>query len=218
MASKGKFTFSIAGLIGLVIFSAIAIAALRQATEVWDAGLFTLTLTALTLSILMAIHRAGLRRAFWTGFAICGSAYLLVSLVPTINSRLLTSKFLAYVDSKMADRPDLYTVVLAAPSGGNASTVTKLPIDIPTVGGSMISTGSTTLTFSSNTSQAMAFSLSGSSERFVSIGHSILALLVAWVGGRFSMRLLLARALEAPVEPERATPLPSDLLSGGTAS
>ena len=53
------------------------------------------------ISVLLAIHRTEKRRAFWLGFALFGAAYLGLSLVPSIESRLITTKALAYIDSKV---------------------------------------------------------------------------------------------------------------------
>ena len=53
------------------------------------------------------------RRAFWIGFALFGWSYLGLSLVPSIESRLMTTKALAYLDSKVPGRSlRLFTVRL----------------------------------------------------------------------------------------------------------
>ena len=58
-------------------------------------------LGVLLVSILLAVHRTEKRRAFWLGFALFGAAYLGLSLVPPIESRLITTKALAFIDSKV---------------------------------------------------------------------------------------------------------------------
>jgi len=84
--------FSIASLLLVVLFVAVGFAALRESNETWNSGDFTLTLAALLISILLAIHRTESRRAFWIGFALFGWIYLGLSLVPSIEYRLLTTK------------------------------------------------------------------------------------------------------------------------------
>src|SRR5262249_26275170 len=79
----------------------VSLAALRESNEIWDSGVFTLTLVILLTSVLLAIHRTEQRRAFWLGFALFGAAYLGLTLVPPIESRLITTKALAYIDSKV---------------------------------------------------------------------------------------------------------------------
>ena len=96
--------FSIASLLVVVLFVAVGFAALRESSDLWDSGVFTLTLAALLISILLAVHRTESRRAFWIGFALFGWIYLGLSLVPSIESRLMTTKALAYLDSKVPGR------------------------------------------------------------------------------------------------------------------
>jgi hypothetical protein len=96
--------FSIASLLLVVLFVTVGFAALRESNETWNSGVFTLTLAALLISILLAIHRTESRWAFWIGFALFGWIYLGLSLVPSIEYRLLTTKGLAYLDSKVPGR------------------------------------------------------------------------------------------------------------------
>ena len=96
--------FSIASLLVVVLFVAVGFAALEESSDLWESGVFTLTLAALLISILLAVHRTESRRAFWIGFALFGWIYLGLSLVPSIESRLITTKAFAYLDSKLADR------------------------------------------------------------------------------------------------------------------
>jgi hypothetical protein len=100
-----RFRFHLGTLVILVLFSGVGLAALRESDDTWDSGIFTLTLGVLLISILLAIHRVEKRRAFWMGFALFGSAYLALSLLPPIESRLITTKGLAYIDSKVPGRP-----------------------------------------------------------------------------------------------------------------
>jgi hypothetical protein len=79
-------------------------AALRESNDFWDNGLFTLTLGVLLVSILQAVHRSEAKRAFWVGFALFGSGYLALSLIPSIEPRLMTTKGLAYLDSRVPGR------------------------------------------------------------------------------------------------------------------
>ena len=99
-----RIRFTIASLLVVVLFVALGFAALRESNEIWDSGLFTLTLAALLVSILLAVHRIESRRAFWIGFTLFGWIYLGFSLVPSIEYRLLTTKGLAYLDSKVPGR------------------------------------------------------------------------------------------------------------------
>src|SRR5262245_13920167 len=96
-----RIRFTIGRLLVLVVGLAVALAALREATEIWDSGVFTATLGLLTASVLRAVHRSDRKRAFWLGFALFGWSYQIASLLPPIGPRLLTTKALVYLDSKV---------------------------------------------------------------------------------------------------------------------
>ena len=96
-----RIRFNIASLLGVILVLGVGFAALRESSELWESGVFTLTLAALLISILLAIHRTEKRRAFCWDSLLFGSIYLGLSLVPSIESRLITTRGLAYLDSKM---------------------------------------------------------------------------------------------------------------------
>ena len=99
-----RFRFHLVTLVILVLLLGVGFAALRESDETWDSSNFSLTLGMLSVSILLAIHRTEKRRAFWLGFALFGSAYLGFFLVPSIESRLMTTKALDFLDSNVPDR------------------------------------------------------------------------------------------------------------------
>jgi len=84
------------------LFVAVGISALRESSDLWDSGIFTVTLGGLLISVLLAIHRTETTRAFWIGFALFVWAYLALSLVPSIESRMITSKALTYLCAKVS--------------------------------------------------------------------------------------------------------------------
>src|SRR5262249_42018111 len=100
-----RIRLNIASLLLAVLVLGIGFAALRESNGIWDAGIFTLTVGMLLISVLLAVHRKEARRAFWLGFALFGWSYMALSLVPPIESRLLTTKALAYLDSKVVSGP-----------------------------------------------------------------------------------------------------------------
>src|SRR5262249_39466286 len=102
--AMSRLRFSIASLLGLVLFLAVGLAALREATDLWDSAVFTTTVALLLVSVLLAVHRIGRGRAFWLGFAVFGWLYVGLSLVPQIEPRPLTTKGLAWLDSKVESR------------------------------------------------------------------------------------------------------------------
>ena len=184
-----RIRFTIAGLLGVILVLGIGFAALRESSDLWESGLFTLTLGVMLISILLSIHRAGKRRGFWIGFALFGSAYLGMSLVPSIEPRLMTTKALAYLDSKVPGRSKVtFTVRLSGtglgPPGNRVQNVAFAP------NGSVLATSSPgqVRVWSVATGKLLG-GWSGTSENFVKIGHSLFALLAGWLGGQLSRRL-----------------------------
>jgi hypothetical protein len=99
-----RFRFHVGTLVILVLLLGVGFAALRESDATWDTSIFSITLGMLSVSILLTVHRIGKRRAFWLGFALFGWIYLGLSVVPSIESRLITTKALAYLDSQVPDR------------------------------------------------------------------------------------------------------------------
>ena len=99
-----RFRYRIASLLILVLLLGVGFAALREANDLWDGCVLTLTIGVLLVSVLLALHRRETTRAFWVGFALFGWAYLELSLVPSIEPRLLTTTARAYLDSKVPGR------------------------------------------------------------------------------------------------------------------
>jgi hypothetical protein len=191
-----RFRCTIAGLLSLVLFLALGFAALRQATDLWDSAVVSATLVVLSASVLLTVHRTESKRAFWLGFALLGWIYFGASWIPAIEAHLLTTKGLAYLDSQVPGR-DTATLLTM-----NMNLVPK-----PGTGGyqtfAFSGTGSSPAlgapvavqVLNANTG-AVLIGSSGTTENFLRIGHSILALVFAYVGGHFS-RWLFARGRTA---------------------
>ena len=201
-----RFRFTIAGLIVFIVICAFAFAALKEATDVWEHAVFNLTLLAMVTAVLLAIHRKAERRAFWVGFVLFGGCYLTLSTIPPIESRMVSSQGLSYLRSKLPGQSEqtIAFVVTMAPTGAAASG--SQTVTLTSSGGNRLSTGGggsgPVWTFGSG------FQLTkwgGSTENFVKIGHSLLALLLAWLGG------LVSRALSRNSGPAKIAVEPASL-------
>jgi hypothetical protein len=82
----------IANLIMAVVVCAVGMAALNGQL-LWFCGLFTATIAGLLVAVLGAIFRSGPARAFCTGAALCGAAYLTLVYYKSTCDLLLTDKF-----------------------------------------------------------------------------------------------------------------------------
>lgn len=189
-----RFRFSIASLLGLILFVAVGIAALRAASGPWDSAMFGLTMLILMSSILLVVHRRGDRRAFWVGFALFGWIYLAGSLIPPIEGRFPTSKALAWLASKRP-RPDFAGIAFADfDTDGSLDLFVASQADASRINGSVRSarTHPTVNWISGNHliervwAGGIPTGTSATTANFLRIGHSLIALVMACVGGLLS--------------------------------
>lgn len=180
--------FKIRSLLGVVLFAGIAIAALRQADDLWDSGMLGLTLLGLMTAVLLAVHRTDHRRAYWVGFALFGWTYLIASLIPQIAVRLPTSLGLAFIDSKIPGRHRAWATTVL--------TITSTAGTNPVQTGGLSPQGNTLASSSQEVSRVWDVRtgelLAGpfaTTENFIRIGHSLLALVLAFLGGYLSRHL-----------------------------
>jgi hypothetical protein len=184
-----KFRFNIASLLAAILVLGVGFAGLRESSELWDSGLFTLTIGVLLVSILLAVHQTHKRRAFWLGFALSGSAYLALALMPSIGSRLITTKALAFVDSKLPGRPiEIDTLINGVIGSGMdpnqvALTVSEIQSAVAAQGQVRVWNGATGTPLGG---------WSGTTQNFIRIGHSLVALLAGLLGAQLSYRLYRA--------------------------
>ncbi len=183
-----RIRFNIASLLGVILVLGVGFAALRESNDLWDSAVFSVTLGMLLISILLAVHRTEKRRAFWLGFAQFGWIYLALTLIPSVESRLITTKALAYLDSKVPGRATLYTVI----NGGIGSGTVHYQVS----NGTFTTSGIQAITAEQGqmwrlgvTTGKLLGGWTGTTENFVRIGHSLFALLVGWFGGQLSRRL-----------------------------
>jgi hypothetical protein len=182
-----RLRFSIASLLGLVLFLGVALAAIRQATGLWDSAVFTTTFGLLLVSVLLAVHCKEHRRAFWLGFALFGWVALMASLVPPVESRLITTKLLAYLDSELMGRDTRtrLTLYLREIAMAQDALAERLATPADSGGASQVP-----ITLKANVwARRLIGGGSGTSENFMRIGHSLIALVLAWVGGHLSRYL-----------------------------
>jgi hypothetical protein len=199
-----NFRYNIASLVGVIVFFGVSFAALRESNDLWESGIFTLTLGVLFVSILLAVHRNEANRAFWVGFALFGWGYLALAQVPSIESRLLTTKGLAYLDSKVPGRPSaVATILLSAINSANSGNQVQnvaFSLDGLKVG---TSSRGVVRVWDAATGKLLS-GWGGTTEHFVRIGHSLIALIAAWIGGLLSRRLSRGSRLQ-PVSMASAT-------------
>jgi hypothetical protein len=187
-----KLRFNIASLLVVIVVLGVGFAALREASDLWECGLFTVTIGVLLISILLAVHRHESKRTFWLGFALFGWVYLVLTLVPSIESRLITAKGLAYLDSGVLDAYSKTVQAGGTFSGSPKEHTIKAPFQ-GIILKSRKQDGSLTSYYS-----ALLGGGSGKTTNFVRIGHSLFALLAGWLGGQLSRRFFQSSRLPVP--------------------
>jgi len=205
-----RFRFHIGTLLILVLILGVGFAALRESDETWDSSIFSLTLGMLSGSILLAIHRTEKRRAFWLGFALFGWTYVGLSLVPSIESRLLTTKALAYLDSNVPDR----SIVIGGrvwDSWSNKQNQNNQSVNSTSIAffpqGNLPANSHRYVNWDWIVTGSFGGTATIWAENFVRIGHSLLALIAAFVGGHLSRHLYdkNRQAVQGPASPLAST-------------
>src|SRR5687767_13850426 len=84
--------FSLRALAGAVTLFGLACAALINASPLISSLSWTATVAGLALATVAAVLSTSRRRAFWTGFAIVGWVFTIVTVSPLLG-RLQTSLF-----------------------------------------------------------------------------------------------------------------------------
>src|SRR5262249_50191005 len=151
--------------------------------------IFTMTLTVLLISILLAIHRSDAGRAFWIGFALFGTTYLALSLVPSIESRLITAKALTYLDPNVPGRTQSFFKIQFTATGSGTPGNQVQAVAFSPDGRQLATSSLGTVKLWDAATGRLLGGWAGTTENFVRIGHSLLALIAAWVGGLLSRHL-----------------------------
>jgi Co/Zn/Cd efflux system component len=92
---------SIRTLMLFVVFSAIGLAALRNANELWATMMILTALLAVGIAILGTIFLRGREQAWSTGFALFAGGYLVFTLTPSLSSQLGTTHLLDHLRTAM---------------------------------------------------------------------------------------------------------------------
>jgi hypothetical protein len=205
--------FSIAGLMVVVLVVGVSVAALRSASGVWAALLFTLTLAVLAVAPLGVVYRRARSRAFWLGFGLFGWGYLALCYGPAIGE---------------ATRPNLATTALLDDLRGRIGPA-QPQMQWATTGSSIVfldaatglaTTQNPTVSYVAGSSTIPVQALqpiqlwtnvlgSGGTEHFQRIGHCLFALIAALAGGGIARRFQASAVASAPPSRPQEAPCPT---------
>jgi hypothetical protein len=175
---------SIRSLMSFIVVSAVGLAALRNANELWAGMLLLVALAAVGFASMGAAVLRGQERCWWAGFAYFGGAYMALTVGPwlsdTFRPQLGTTRLLDHLQQLMfASGPQTVRDIALSPSAliaqkletelAQARQVTRNPDADPAV------------QVLKRRLQAVQGQLA--TKDFHSIGHSLFAILAGLVGG-----------------------------------
>jgi hypothetical protein len=178
---------TIAGLMLTVLACALAVAALRYASEFWVTIVLATTLGLLGGSIFGVAYRTGARRAGWLGFLVFGGGYVALAFTPwgaELETNLPVTRLLVRLDEAMHPDPSVgdrlvvrgishlaLRTTLATDDSGMFERALGVPVN------------------DSWSALARQFvGPSGQREHFLAVGHGLCALLSGLVGAMIARR------------------------------
>jgi hypothetical protein len=174
--------FSIRRLMIFIVVSAIGLAALRNANELWAETMLMTALIAVGVAILGAVFSRGRERAWWVGFALFGGCYLTLSDAPWIGDafrhRLITTSLLGDLRNLMFGSNVRYLLIeKQALEDEIAKVQPATRIYDPVVASMRNSLKAIQDQLNNNRNVARRY------DHFHSIGHALFALLAGLMGG-----------------------------------
>src|SRR5688500_12502497 len=94
--------FSMPQLLLATSLVSIGCYALRWASPWWAIVLFYCSVVAILAGVLFAINRPGAPRSFWTGFAACGAAHMLLVFHPGLENGIPSLHPAAFVTTRLS--------------------------------------------------------------------------------------------------------------------
>jgi len=198
-----RFQFSIRELLAFVVFVALACAGFLQPSPLMASVVFSLTLAILSLAILAAVGKSSSARFYWIGFALAGWGYLWVAHWPDegqygimpqwklqANGPLLTTKLLRSAFTALHPPPENYRRsfgmggmgggFMSVPPEGVVHGLEPLLAQMGGMGGLQRPAPD-------------GPSYEQMESAFLRIGHSLWALLFAYLGGRLTRHFFNSR-------------------------
>jgi hypothetical protein len=188
---------SIRILMTFVVVTAVGLASLRSADDLW-VGIWLLTaLAAVGVAVLGATIVHGRERAWWAGFALFCGGYLAISVGPwlsdTFEPRLGTTHLLRYVHSRISPEPELAPGEITALEAEHRNLVSQLQYVRRTTRNAndpfLVAVAKKIPVLEQRLAVAKASPLN---RDFRQVGHALFALLAGFVGavvaGRFYER------------------------------
>ena len=202
--------FSLRNLLIAVAAVAVGTAALLNANEWWASLLWAIALVLLVFAGLAALFRREAQRAFWSGYLVVGSLYLLLlmysvssapgsstSYAPLNHYHLVTTRVILWTYSLFPDSKKSQYMPLALPAGGiGGSSWTggggagMMPgmSGVPGMPGGMGMPGMGGMGPPPTLNPSYV-----DQETFLEVGHALWILFLSWLGGTVAFCLYRTR-------------------------
>jgi hypothetical protein len=178
---------SIRTLMASIVVSAVGLAALRNADDLWAGIMLPLTLAAVGVAVLGGAFSRGKERAWLVGCALFGGGYLAAALSP-IQLRLGTTHLLEYVHARAVSfsltdfeisRADRTSILVRAVSTDGTVSTRTVPNSVYNPAGQDILLA----TMESPNRWRSALPGATNHDAFLLVGHCLFTLLAGLVGG-----------------------------------
>ncbi len=188
--------FLIRTLMAFIIVTAVGLAALRNADELWAGMMLLVALAALGTAILAAINLKGRARAWWQGFALFSGGYLVAAFGP-VQSHLATTQLLITMHP-----------VITSPGSGSPAYATFWRqrawalAEIERLKAAGQGPYDRELSGAMNVLANLNTQLAGTpnQEEFLRVGHCLLALLSGLLGATIALWLYAKRVRQADTD------------------
>jgi hypothetical protein len=190
--------FSIRILMAVVLVSAVGLAALRNANELWAGVLLTIVFLAIASAVMGALILRGGEQYAWAGFAVFGGCYLAMTLAPGLNAPFKahfgTTALLNYVQSRVEVASPLQPAAVSNRAARRANLLQRIAAADSDNGESLVDLKKRLANLDAATERQQVLQaradqwrslLPGAvnAEQFLCVGHSLFTLLAGLVGG-----------------------------------
>jgi hypothetical protein len=175
--------FSIAGLMGIVLVTALGLAALHSSSVTWAGVVLLATLGAFGIALVGAFCRTGSARGGWLGFAVFGWIYLVAAFCPNDRWPKLPTQSLLELLAPWIARASGPPPAIAGGFGGGTGGMGMMGGGMGMMGGGMVAP------LMGGTGGGAGGAGADHIGWFFQIGHCLLALLAASLGALLGNRL-----------------------------
>jgi hypothetical protein len=211
--------FSIRSLMAFVLVSAVGLAALRNANELWAGLMLTVAFGAAATAVMGALTLRGVERYRWAGFAVFSGGYLAMTLGPGLNapfkSHFGTTALLNYVQSQVAVASPSQPATVGNRIGRRENLVQRIAsLEESTDGTNGLTLANLKKRLAdldaANERQRLLLAVADqwrsllpgavNAEQFFCVGHSLFALLAGLVGGAVAVWFYARREQRSAIE------------------